>query len=172
MKFKMTLKIVINERPIISIWTPRLGSCINSIPELKITRYKECSTDWISSVPCMISLSWWDVHVVQASEDDSDNVLCCNILMSRRKAMLQFPAAMCRIGTETGRMDWDWVSTCFRHQPGVQDGVLQDGRQGSRVHLVEVHQVLQAGKLGLGPVQRKSIFAGVRNLREGNENLK
>ena len=29
---------------------------------------------------------------------------------------------------------------------------------------MEIHQVLQAGKLGLGSVQRKSIFARVRHL--------
>merc|ERR1719361_1266594 len=96
----------------------------------------------------MISLVCWWV-AVQASQEYSvsaaDNVLCCNILMSRRAGTLQFLAAMSRVGA------------------GAQCAVLEDGWQRSRVHLVKIHQVLQAGKLGLGPVQRKSIFARVRN---------
>ena len=120
----------------------------------------------------MISLCWWVVHV-QASKDDSVSaaakVLCCNILMSRRAGTLQFLAAMSWVRAETGRTLLSLTilssSSLQFHQPGAQRAVLQEGWQGSRVHLVKIHQVLQAGKLGLGPVQRKSIFARVRNLR-------
>ena len=50
--------------------------------------------------------------------------------------------------------------------PVNRRSVPQQCWQGASVHLVEVHQVLQTGKLGLCSVQREGIFPVMRYLHD------
>ena len=141
--------------------TTRIDSCINSILEMRPDCVSLVFPAWyhcVGGVSRQVRMTLYPPLITFFVA-----IFSCQDEFGRSSSWPQCPVSELKQGTEW--QSFPLLSTCCRHQPGgVQCAVLQDGWQRPRVHLVKIHQMLQAGKLGLRPVQRKSIFARVRNL--------